>query len=246
MNRLHQQIIAATHIGRAYAVATILDGPHVGVKAYWDDARSHLTTAPDAALAGALLELAEVQLAKRHSTRTELSLGENSYSVFVDVQLPPEQLIIVGAVHIAISLVTFARTLGFRTIVLDARSAFAGGGRFAHADRLILGWPADYLQEVGLTASTYVVALSHDEKIDNPVLAACVRSPVRYIGALGSRKTHARRAEQLQELGLTAAEIARIHAPIGLNIGAAMPEEIALAIMAQIVTIRRQAHHASM
>jgi xanthine dehydrogenase accessory factor len=145
---------------------------------------------------------------------------------------------IVGAVHIAIPLISYAKVLGFHTIVLDARSAFATPERFQHADRLQIGWPADALAELDVDEGTYVVVLTHDEKIDDPALVYACRSPARYIGALGSRRTHARRCERLAELGLTEAELARIHAPIGISIGARTPEEIAISIAAELVTAR--------
>jgi xanthine dehydrogenase accessory factor len=151
------------------------------------------------------------------------------------VQPPPPKLLIVGAVHIAIPLITIANVLGFHTVVLDARSAFATPERFAHADRLQIGWPADALPELQVDESTYVVVLTHDEKIDDPALLYACRSLARYIGALGSKRTHAQRVERLRSLGLSDAEIARIHAPIGLDIGARKPEEIAVAILAEII-----------
>jgi xanthine dehydrogenase accessory factor len=159
-------------------------------------------------------------------------------AVFVDVQPPPPKLVIVGAVHIAIPLIELARVIGFHTTVLDARSAFATPERFGHADRLLIGWPADTLAELSVDESTYFAVLTHDEKIDDPALLYACRSKARYIGALGSRRTHARRVERLRELGLREEEIARIRAPIGVDIGARTPEEIAVAIVAQVVAAR--------
>jgi xanthine dehydrogenase accessory factor len=159
-------------------------------------------------------------------------------ALFVDVQPPPPKLLIVGAVHIAIPLITFAKVLGYHTVVLDARSAFATPERFAHADRLQVGWPADALPSLHVDEGTCIVVLTHDEKIDDPALLYACRSPARYIGALGSRRTHAARVERLRHLGLSEAEIARIHAPIGLDIGARKPEEIAVAILAEMVATK--------
>ena len=133
------------------------------------------------------------------------------------------------------ALVTFGKTLGYHTVVIDPRTAFATSARFAHADRLVAGWPDTVLPTLGIDEATCVAVLTHDEKIDDPALAFVCRSPARYIGALGSRRTHAARVERLLQAGLRADEVARIHAPIGLNIGARRPEEIALAIMAEIV-----------
>lgn len=158
--------------------------------------------------------------------------------VFVETYEPLPQLFVVGAVHVAIHLVHFARQLGFRTVVVDARSAFATAERFPHVDELVVEWPADYLARVPLHANTYCVFLTHDEKLDNPALQVALEAGVRYVGALGSSRTHAKRVAALLESGLTAELIDRIHAPIGLDIGGRRPEEIAMAIAAELVAVR--------
>jgi len=156
-------------------------------------------------------------------------------TVFVEFILPKPRLIIVGASHIAIPLVTLAKALDFYTIVLDARSAFATRERFPHADELIIDWPAETMQKLAPDASTCVVCLSHDDKLDNPALMEALVSEARYIGALGSKITHAKRLDALREEGATEEQLKRIHAPVGLKIGAKQPAEIALSIMAEIV-----------
>jgi xanthine dehydrogenase accessory factor len=162
--------------------------------------------------------------------------GDDEVELFFDVHPPPPKLVIVGAVHVAIPLVTFARPLGFRTIVIDPRSAFATVERFAAADELLCEWPQKAMPEVGLNEASYVAVLSHDLKIDLPALEAALRSPARYIGALGSRKTHAKRLAALTEMGFAAAEIDRIHSPIGLDLGGGRrAEEIALSVIAEVV-----------
>lgn len=158
--------------------------------------------------------------------------------VFVETFEPLPQLFIVGAVHVAIHLVHFARRLGFRSVVVDARSAFATAERFPHADELIVEWPADYLARVPLHANTYCVFLTHDEKLDNPALQVALEAGVRYVGALGSSRTHAKRVAALREAGLAEGLIDRIHAPIGLDLGGRKPEEIAMAIAAELVAVR--------
>ncbi len=172
------------------------------------------------------------------SHRVTLDIDGIPYTLFVDVQWPRNHLIIVGAVHIAMSLVTLARTLGFYTTVIDARSAFATRERFAHADELKCEWPVDTLQTMTLGPSTYLVFLSHDEKIDYPALHLALDSDVAYIGALGSRKTHAKRCRFLVDQGVPTSTLDRIHAPVGLDIGAKTPEEIALSVLAEIVAIK--------
>jgi xanthine dehydrogenase accessory factor len=160
--------------------------------------------------------------------------------VFVDVLLPPLTLIVVGGVHITQALLPIARALGYRTIVVEPRSAFAQPERFASGsvDQIVTTWPDEALAQVGLTRSTAVAMLTHDPKLDDPALRAALPSPAFYVGALGSRTTQARRRQRLLEAGLTEAHLARLHGPIGLDLGARTPAEIALAIMAEIVAAR--------
>lgn len=159
-------------------------------------------------------------------------------AIFLDPHRPPPRLVLVGAVHIAEPLVRMAHLLGFSTTIVDPRAAFVRPRLFQPATSVV-GWPDDLLPEIGLDADTAVVALTHDPKIDDRALAAALRSDAFYIGALGSRRTHESRLERLTGAGFTAAELARIHAPIGLAIGAEGPAEIAVAIAAQIVERRR-------
>lgn len=220
---------------------TVLDGPEIGAWLTYADGAVQARTIADDALADGLAAQAPTWLAAQQTHRTEITHAEVPVDLLVEVLAPPAQLIIVGAVHTAIALVQLAKSLGFHTAVLDARDAFATPARFAHADELVIGWPADTLEARALTASTYLVFLSHDEKIDNPALLHALQSPARYIGALGSRRTHAARVQALRELGATDAELARIHAPVGLDLGARTPEEIALAIIAEIVSVKNGA-----
>jgi xanthine dehydrogenase accessory factor len=147
-------------------------------------------------------------------------------------------LIIIGAVHIATELVTFAQRFGFHTSVVDPRSAFATPARFPHVNTLSAQWPDKALPEIGLTPDTAVVVLSHDPKLDDPALRLALPSPAFYVGALGSRKTHTQRTERLLAAGVAQTDLDRLHAPIGLNIGGRTPAEIALGIMAEIVAVR--------
>ncbi len=160
--------------------------------------------------------------------------------IFIDVYLPSPQLIMVGGVHIAIALTALAKTLGYRTIVVDPRKAFGSEARFAQADQLIQLWPQKAFAGLTVNENTAVALLTHDPKIDDPALHAVLNSPAFYIGALGSRKTHAKRVTRLEEAGFTADQISRIHGPIGLDINAQNPEEIALSVMAEIVKVRRE------
>jgi len=166
-----------------------------------------------------------------------VKLSENS-EVFVDVYQPSPTLMIVGGVHVAITLTAMAKLLNYRTVVIDPRRSFGSQERFPNVDLLLQKWPQKAFDELDLTRDTAVALLTHDPKIDDPALKILLNSPVFYLGALGSRKTHASRQERLLQMGFDRATISRIHAPIGLDIGADSPEEIALAVLAEIVNAR--------
>jgi xanthine dehydrogenase accessory factor len=159
---------------------------------------------------------------------------------FLTVQTPPVRVVIIGAVHISQALAPMAKGLDLDVIIIDPRTAFATPERFPDVP-LLAEWPDAVLPEIGIDAYTAVVALTHDPKIDDPALEASLRSECFYIGALGSRKTHERRVERLTASGFTETDLARIHAPIGLDIGAVSPAEIAVSILAEIVaTLRKE------
>jgi len=158
--------------------------------------------------------------------------------LFVQVFNPPKRMIIVGAVHIAQPLVTLAQTSGYEVVIVDPRGAFATKDRFPGVT-LSEDWPDSALEDLKIDSRTAVVTLTHDPKLDDPALHVALRSEAFYIGALGSRKTHGKRVERLTEDGYTEAEIAKIHAPVGLNINAKSPAEIAISIMAQITQVLR-------
>jgi xanthine dehydrogenase accessory factor len=169
-----------------------------------------------------------------------IKTSDNSQiTVFLEPVLPLPRLVIVGAVHIAASLVNYARELGYKTIVIDPRSTFLTPQRFPHADELIPAWPQDCLSQWNIRKEDCVVVISHDEKIDLPALQYALTTTSSYIGLLGSLKTREERFDALREMGITESQLARIHAPIGLNIKAKTPEEIAISIMAEIIACRR-------
>jgi xanthine dehydrogenase accessory factor len=160
--------------------------------------------------------------------------------VFLTVHVPPTRLVITGAVHISQALAPIARLLGYDVVIVDPRTAFATPERFPDV-RLIAEWPDVALPPLNVDSYTAFVALTHDPKIDDPALMHALERDCFYIGALGSRKTHARRVERLKGQGVSADALARIHAPIGLAIGAVSPPEIALAIMGEITARLRLA-----
>lgn len=160
---------------------------------------------------------------------------------FVAIHNPPLRLAIVGAVHIAQALVPMARIAGYDPVIIDPRGAFGSDARFP-GETIISDWPDNALETVGLDTRTALVLLTHDPKLDDPALHLALKSGCFYIGALGSKRTHAARVARLQEAGFATAEIARIHGPIGLDIGAAGPPEIAVSILAEMtLRLRRGA-----
>ncbi len=159
--------------------------------------------------------------------------------VFLTVHVPPPRLVITGAVHISQALAPIARLLGYDVTIVDPRTAFATIERFPEV-QVIAEWPDTALPPLGIDRYTAFVALTHDPKIDDPALTHALARDCFYIGALGSKKTHARRLERLKAQGLSDADLARIHAPIGLDIAAVSPPEIAVAIMGEITARLRQ------
>lgn len=157
---------------------------------------------------------------------------------FINIHNPPLRLVIIGAVHIAQSVIPIAQQLGYDVTVIDPRGAFATGARFPgialHAE-----WPDEVIPQIGLDPRTALIALTHDPKIDDPALHAALTSDVFYIGALGSKKTQASRAQRLKEAGFGDEQVARIHGPIGLNIGAKGAPEIAVSIMGEVTRALR-------
>lgn len=171
--------------------------------------------------------------------RMDRSGFEEDAQTFVAVHNPPLRLVVVGAVHIAQALVPMARIAGYDPVVIDPRDTFASPARFPDT-RLMHDWPDEAVETLGLDARTALVLLTHDPKLDDPAIMAALKADVFYIGALGSTRTHAKRVARLEEAGFTAQQIGRIRGPIGLDIGAAGPAEIAVATLAQMTQVLRQ------
>jgi xanthine dehydrogenase accessory factor len=191
------------------------------------------------AAAGDLAGNAEIAAAARRAMdigRSE-TIDIGGQKIFLNVYVPPPRLIIVGAVHIAQTLAPMATMLEFDVTVVDPRGAWATSQRFPGV-KVIKEWADEAFQEMGLDVSTAVVTLTHDPKLDDPALESALKSEAFYIGALGSRKTHARRKERLAEVGITEEMFARVQGPVGLNIGAKSPAEIAVSILGQIIEVR--------
>ena len=233
---------------RLVATATVMAVPEgstveVGAK---------LVILPDGATVGALgaatLEAAIMADAVRAQYREESvrrtydaaldGAGAGVFDVFIEVYAPSPHLILFGGDHIAIPLTNYAKELGFRVTIVDARSRFANRERFPNADDILIAWPDKAFAQLVIDQSTYIAILSHDPKLDEPATRGALRTSARYIGAIGARKTHADRRERLAREGFVEAQIDRIHGPIGLDLGGKTPAEIALAIIAEIIATR--------
>jgi xanthine dehydrogenase accessory factor len=229
---LRLEILSALNAERAARRAAI-------VVTEMDSGRQRLVKRADAAndpLADILLK----HLRSGKSGMEEASKGR----VFLTVHVPPPRLVVTGAVHISQALAPMARLAGYDVTIIDPRTAFASLKRFPDV-RVIAQWPDEALPPLNIDHYTAFVALTHDPKIDDPALIHALNSDCFYIGALGSKKTHARRVARLKEQGVADTAIARIHAPIGLAIGAVSPPEIAVAILAQITAVLRRPETAS-
>lgn len=174
-----------------------------------------------------------------HAERFRADKSGMEGDVFVHIHNPPLRMIVVGAVHIAQALVPMARMAGYDPVIVDPRPAFGAQARFP-GEVISEDWPDEALDAIGLDARTCVVTLTHDPKLDDPAITRALRSEVFYLGCLGSRRTHGKRVARLTEAGFSEAEIARIHAPVGLDIGSQGPGEIAVSIMGQVTEVLRR------
>jgi xanthine dehydrogenase accessory factor len=182
--------------------------------------------------------LDEAQLAAVRAALAADKSGVIETELFVQVINPSPRLLIVGAVHIAQALAPLASLVGYAVTVIDPRRAFATDARFPEMT-LLTEWPDEAMARLAPDRRTAIVTLTHDPKVDDPALVAALKSPAFYIGALGSRKTHAKRTERLLAQGFTAADISRIHGPVGLRIGAVTASEIAASILGELIAVRR-------
>lgn len=220
-----------------FAVATLIKGPadQLGAALVLDEGGALVYGGLSADLMDLGLAAARAALATGQTQR--VPLGETA-ELFVEVSWPAPTLVAVGGVHIAVELTKLAQGIGYRTVVVDPRKAFGASERFPHVDRLITEWPDDALKALGLTRATAIAMLTHDPKLDDPGLMIALRSQAFYIGALGSKGTQEKRRGRLREAGLDDAQLARLRGPIGLDLGGRTPEEIAVAILAEIVAAR--------
>jgi len=229
---------------RPVALATVTAGPNIGAKLLVEPDGTVLGTLGDADLdrvvgRDALGELEAGLTATRHYG-AHGEAREDTVSVFIESFAPPPRMVIFGAVDFTRALANVAKVLGYRVVVCDARAVFATRQRFPMADEVVNEWPDRYLEKIGedLGPRDAVCVLTHDTKFDVPAIVGSLATRVGYLGAMGSRRTHDKRTQRLREAGVTDDGLARIHAPIGLDIGGRTPEETAISICAEIIANR--------
>ena len=226
-----QRILDAEEFG---SVITFVDGPRKGSKAVLNASGEVVSGELPTEIADDVSEDARALMS--HEQHRALSYDE--HDVFIETLAPPPDLLVFGAVHIGQALCSFGSQMGYRVTVIDSRPAFATEERFPEAHKVIRGWPRDIMDQLEFDRRTWVVVLSHDPRHETPPLEAALKADTRYIGALGSRRTHGLRVERLEDLGFTDDDISRIHSPIGLDIGAETPQEVAVSILAEMTLVR--------
>lgn len=215
------------------SVVTFVEGPDLGTKTVLDSGGGVVAGSLPAEIAVDLTADALVLMDHEQHRAMEYP----PHTVFIESLAPPQEMLIVGAVHIGQSLAGFASQMGYRVTVIDSRAAFATPDRFPTA-RILIGWPENVIGQVRLDRRTWVVILSHAPSHEDPVLEAALKSPVRYIGCMGSRRTQDLRVERLRAMGFSDEDIARVRGPVGLDIGAESPQEVAVSILAEMTLVR--------
>jgi xanthine dehydrogenase accessory factor len=243
-DEVHSRLTAAFEADEPVAVATMIEGPVVGAQLVVRPGVPPAGGLGDSDLDRVVVRDAEAELAagqtsvRRYGHHGEARMDE--VAVFIESFAPAPQMVIFGAVDFTAALVRVAKVLGYRVTVCDARPVFATRRRFPEADDVIVDWPHRLLEKIGgdLGPRDAVCVLTHDHKFDVPAIVAALRTGVGYLGAMGSRRTHGERIERLREEGVTERALARLHGPIGLDLGARTPEETAIAICAEIIAER--------
>jgi xanthine dehydrogenase accessory factor len=236
-----ETLLAAIRGSEPVALVTLVDGPGAGAKALvtpgavlgslGNDALDRATTGDARAM------LMHGSTGTRHYGPQGEQRG-NELEVFVQSFAPPPRMYVFGAIDFSRATVKIGKLLGYHVTVCDARATFATRKRFPEADEVVVRWPHEFLAEAPVDERTALCVLTHDPKFDVPLLAAAVKTPAGYVGAMGSRRTHQDRIRRLQADGVSADELRHIRGPIGLDIGARTPEEVAVAIAAEIIALR--------
>ncbi|HEX2383161.1 MAG TPA: XdhC/CoxI family protein [Acidimicrobiales bacterium] len=241
---IYERLSEALRLGQPVGLVTVIEGPHRGSKLLVEEDGSSLGSLGDPDLDRVVVRDATGELAAGiTSVRHYGEHGEareEAVSVFVESFAPPPRMVIFGAVDFTAALVRIAKVLGYHVTVCDAREVFATRKRFPMADEVVVDWPDRHLAAIGdsLGPRDAVCVLTHDAKFDVPAIVSALNTNVGYLGAMGSRRTHADRVERLRSEGIDEDRLARLMAPIGLDIGARTPEEAAVSICAEIIALR--------
>lgn len=238
--------LAAVCAGKTVALARVVDGPERFIG-------RGILVAADGSAQGTLGDGPELDRLAAAGARAQLDAGHTAtvtvgmdgtycgqaLHLLVETSAPPPRMIVFGAIDFAAALVRLGKFLGYHVTVCDARPVFATWQRFPQADEVVVEWPHRYLESTDVDHRTLVCVLTHDAKFDVPLLEHALRLPIAYVGAMGSRRTHAERIRRLREVGMTDEQLARLRAPIGLDLKANTPEETALSIVAELVAVQR-------
>jgi len=237
-NKFFEDIRSALEDDTQSVIATVIRGPDDFLgRELLSGKNNPITGWLENGLDEDILDLASKVSSQGTSQRITMN---DEIEIFFEIISPPPTLVMIGGVHIALALTSLAKTLGYQTIVIDPRKAWGNKERFPNVDQLIQAWPEEAFEQIDITSSTAVATLTHDPKLDDPALKVALCSSAFYVGALGSMSTQAKRRERLLREGLAESQLDRLHGPIGLDIGAQSPEEIALAIMAEVVEAHRR------
>jgi xanthine dehydrogenase accessory factor len=234
---VNSTISAIAHLTKAErlgATIVVIDGPDLGETIVVDRADGVVAGDGSEWLTDEMLTDADALMDREESR----SLNYGDRRVFIDTVAPRPTMLIFGAGHIAQPLSVIARELGFRVVVADARASWATPDRFPHVDELIVAWPGKVFDHIEPDSRTYVVMLSHDARFEIPVFEAVHNTPIKYLGAMGSRRTHTMRVERLKSEGWTDEQVNAIHGPIGLDLKGKTPAETAVAIAGEIILVR--------
>jgi xanthine dehydrogenase accessory factor len=236
-----EALLALIHDNALVALVTVVDGPGVGSKAVVTDA-SVIGTLGNEALERAVIGDARSMLAQGTTGRRHYGpRGEqrgDAVEVFVQAFAPAPRMYVFGAIDFSRATVRMGKLLGYHVTVCDARATFATRKRFPEADEVVVEWPHEFLTQAPVDQRTVLCVLTHDPKFDVPLLVEAVKTRAAYVGAMGSRRTHTDRVRRLRDEGVGEVDIRRIRGPIGLDIGARTPEEVAVAIAAEIIALR--------
>ena len=241
MGELFEELAQAVRAERPVALVTSVRGPNAGAKLLINEGAALGTLGdPDLDRAAATDAAAMLELGLT-GTRSYGPSGQHrpdEVELFIESFAPPPRMYVFGAIDFAAAVARIGKFLGYRVTVCDPREKFATKQRFPEADEVVVRWPHEFLADAEVDRRTVICALTHDPKFDVPLLKAALATSAGYIGAMGSRRTHAKRSEQLLEEGVSEDQLARISGPIGLDIGARTPEEVAVAIAGEIIALR--------